>query len=234
MVINLQAQSGQRNLTLTTPDGTYTFPNVFTVTPAVPVVTGLTPSSGAAGQTVNAVVSGSNLATVTGVAMTGATVTIGTPTFNSLPITLVLPIGIAPGSKTIVVTGPGGTANVSFTVTFPAPTFTSITPTSAVEGTTINATITGTNLLGVSNVSLGQGVTVTIGTGRTATSLPVTITIASPIAYAPCLNSPVYQGFTAGCISPFGYLAMGSGATKPIALAAAKFNTAFQLRPWQE
>lgn len=236
----LMSQAGPRSLTLTTPSGTVTAPNVFTVSAAPPAITQLTPSSGAPGQTVSAILSGSNLATVTSFSMPGATVTPGQLAFGQVPLSIMLPANIAPGPKTLTITGPGGAATADFTVTFPAPTFASITPSSLVQGSVaVPATIIGTNLLGVTSVGLGQGVTVVIQEqGRTNTTLPVIITVDGPVAYAPCLDNPLYrlkgQNHQAGCDSPFLFLAMGEGASQPLALADAKFKTAVRLKaPWE-
>src|SRR5439155_26523977 len=50
---------------------------------------------------------------------------------------------------------------------------------SGTPGTSVPATISGTNLNGATAVTFsGSGVTATIGTGGTATSLPITVTIA--------------------------------------------------------
>src|SRR3989454_12541510 len=67
-----------------------------------------------------------------------------------------------------------------FTVAPPAaPAITGISPSSGTPGTSVPATISGTNLNGATAVTFsGSGVTATIGTGGTATSLTITATIA--------------------------------------------------------
>jgi hypothetical protein len=67
--------------------------------------------------------------------------------------------------------------------TDPQPTITSISQTSGAQGSTVSATIIGANFTGATSVVFsGSGVTATIGSGGTATTLSVTITIASGAA----------------------------------------------------
>ncbi len=61
-----------------------------------------------------------------------------------------------------------------------APTITGISPSSGRQGSTIQATISGTNLSGATSVSFsGAGVTAVLGTGGSNTALPITLTIAA-------------------------------------------------------
>jgi hypothetical protein len=60
-----------------------------------------------------------------------------------------------------------------------APTITAIEPQSGLQGSTVEAIISGANLEGATEVSFsGEGVTATIREGGTDTTLPITITIA--------------------------------------------------------
>jgi hypothetical protein len=61
----------------------------------------------------------------------------------------------------------------------PAPTLTSISPTSGVRGTSVNVTLTGTNLTGATAITVsGQGFTVSNLTVASSTSVTATFTIA--------------------------------------------------------
>src|SRR5256886_14631453 len=63
------------------------------------------------------------------------------------------------------------------------PAISGITPSSGTAGTSLPVTITGTDLDGATAVSFsGSGVTATIGTGGTASSLPIIVTIAAGAA----------------------------------------------------
>jgi subtilisin family serine protease len=65
----------------------------------------------------------------------------------------------------------------------PAPTITSIEPASGVQGSTVQATISGTNLTGATAITFSDsGVTATIREGGTNTVLPITISITSDAA----------------------------------------------------
>jgi len=60
------------------------------------------------------------------------------------------------------------------------PTITGIEPASGLQGSTVDAVITGTNLEGATEVSFsGEGVTAKVREGGTDTTLPITITIAA-------------------------------------------------------
>src|SRR5213593_608275 len=150
-----------------------------------PVVTGITPSSGTPGTSVPATISGTNLNGATAVTFSGSgvTATIGTGTATSLPITVTIAGGASTDTRTLtVMTGIGTSLPFTgFTVTSPAPpAITGISPSSGTPGTSVPATISGTDLNGATAVTFsGSGVTATIGTGGTATSLPITVTIAA-------------------------------------------------------
>jgi formylglycine-generating enzyme required for sulfatase activity len=123
-------------------------------TPA-PTVSSVSPTSGST--------LGGTAITITGTNLTGASsVTVGgvaatsVVVVSSTSITAVTPAGTA-GAKTIAVTTAGGTASLTngFTYVAPAPTVSSVSPTSGstLGGTAI--TITGTNLTGASSVTVG-------------------------------------------------------------------------------
>jgi large repetitive protein len=65
-------------------------------------------------------------------------------------------------------------------ITAQPPLIISISPDTGYQGTTVLATVSGSNLAGASSVTFsGTGVTATIGAGGTTTILPITITIAA-------------------------------------------------------
>src|SRR6058998_3913136 len=203
------ASTDTRTLTVTTPIGTSPAFSGFTVT-SVPIITGISPSSGAAGTSQPATISGTGLGGATAVTFSGSgvTATIETGgTATSLPITVTIAAGAGLGARTVTVTTPNGTSAPfsSFTVTQARPVITGISPNSGVVNSTLGATVSGTGFTGATAVVFsGSGVTATISTGRTDTSLPVTITIASdaPLAarsvnvIAPQGNSDPFNSFT--------------------------------------
>src|SRR2546425_790559 len=90
-----------------------------------PVVTGITPSSGPAGTSRRATISGTGLGGATAVTFSGSgvTATIGTGTATSLPITVTIAGGASTDTRTLTVTTGIGTSPpfTGFTVTSPAP-----------------------------------------------------------------------------------------------------------------
>src|SRR5438309_389989 len=115
----------------------------------VPAITGITPSSGAAGTSLPATISGSNLNGATAVSFSGSgvTATIGTgATATSLPITVTIAAGAATDTRTLTVTTAAGTSPAfsGFTVTSGGPVATGITPSAGAAGTSQAATISST------------------------------------------------------------------------------------------
>jgi formylglycine-generating enzyme required for sulfatase activity len=150
------------------------------VVPApAPTVSSVSPTSGST--------LGGTAITITGTNLTGASsVTVGGVAATSVVvvsptrITAVTPAGTA-GAKTVAVTTAGGTATVTngFTYVVPAPTVSSVSPTSGSTSGGTAITITGANLTGASSVTVG---------GVAATSVvvfsPTWITAVTPAGTA--------------------------------------------------
>ena len=126
--------------------------------PAAPTLTSISPNTGIRGTSVAVTLTGTNLAGATINAGTGITVS-GT-TVNgagtSVTATFAIAAGATVGARSITVTTPGGTTGgVTFTVQAPpAPTITSISPTSGARDTSVNVTITGTNFTTATGVTV--------------------------------------------------------------------------------
>src|SRR5437867_12409093 len=109
----------------------------------LPAITGITPSSGTAGSSLPATISGSNLSGATAVSFSGSgvTATIGTGgTASSLPITVTIAANAGLGARTVTVTTPNGTSAPlfsGFTVTQARPVITGISPNSGVVNSTL-------------------------------------------------------------------------------------------------
>ena len=127
---------------VTTPDGTATSAQVFTV---LPTLTGMSPTSGPVGADVT--ITGTHLAGTTKVKFGGIPAVTFTVDSNTQVTAQVPPSAV---TGVVVVTTPDGDATSSgaFTVT---PTITSFSPKSGKVGDSV--TITGTTLLGTSSVS---------------------------------------------------------------------------------
>lgn len=109
----------------------------------------------------------------------GVTATVSSATAYTL--TVVVPAGATTG--TVTVTNTNGTANSpsSFTVVGSA-TITGLNPTAFTQGTTMPATIQGTNLANATAVTFTQpGLAATMTTGVTSTALPVTLSVAPTV-----------------------------------------------------
>ena len=157
----------------------------FTVTVPAPTITSLNPNSGAAGTSV--IITGTNFGTTQGTSTVTFNGTAATATsWSGTSITVTVPTGATTGN--VVVTVGGQVSNgVSFTVTVPAPTITSLNPNSGAAGTSV--IITGTNFgttQGTSTVTFngtaatatswsGTSITVTVPTGATTGNVVATV-----------------------------------------------------------
>ena len=144
----------------------------FTVSVPAPILTSLTPSSGAAATPVT--ISGSNFGSTQGASTVTFNGTTAAPTsWSSTSIVVPVPSGATTGPLVVTV---GGMASNSlgFTVTVPAPILTSLTPSSGVAGTPV--TISGSNFgstRGTSTVTFNG--TSASPTGWSATSIVVPV-----------------------------------------------------------
>ncbi|WP_216680443.1 IPT/TIG domain-containing protein [Hymenobacter siberiensis] len=138
---------------------------LFTVTTPVPTISRIAPPSGPIGTTVT--LTGSGFGGATSVTFNGVAAT----TFNvtsATSMTVVVPATATTGNV-IVTTGGGASNGILFTVVPPAPTIASMTPSTGAVGTYV--TITGTNLLGTTSITLNGVVipTFTVVNGTTIT-----------------------------------------------------------------
>src|SRR5947207_6532721 len=152
---------------VSTPGGTPTSAESFTVTPRPPTITSFTPLNGAV--TTDVTISGTNFTRATAVIFndTSATFTV----ISATTIRATVPAGATTGP--IQVTTPGGIAasTISFTVTPSAPTITSFSPASGPVRMTVMTS--GTNFTGAAavifNVTNAATFTVTSATTIQAT-----------------------------------------------------------------
>jgi sugar lactone lactonase YvrE len=138
---------------------------------ALPTISSISPTSAIAGATITLAVTGTNFSPGTTLAVSGAGVSVLSVSITdpgTLSAILSFSAGAAPGPRTVTATSIAGTSQpATFNVIPQAPTITSLTPGSASPGTTITATITGTNFV-------PGGTTVSVsGTGVKVTSLNV-------------------------------------------------------------
>lgn len=118
----------------------------FTFIPPVPVVTSFSPTSAGPGMTIT--INGTGLLKTSSVMLGGIPAVV-----TSISLTQVTALVTTGASGSVVVTTPGGTATLPGFVYVPAPVITSVTPITAVPGTTV--TITGINFTGTTSVRFG-------------------------------------------------------------------------------
>ena len=230
---------GQHNVTVTTSGGTSP-PKAFTVNPAPPTFTSITPASGLLGGIVNVTLSGTNF--VPGLTIdAGADITVrSVSAINSSTATATLSIAptAALGGRNITVTNGGGTSGaLVFTVLAPPPpTLTSISPGTGVPNSVLSVTLSGTNFISGLSVDAINGITVTsvaVSSPTTATAVftiaadaplgarSVTVTTAggtsAPASFAVAVVPPSLTG-----ISPSG---AAQGATVTVTLTGSSFAT---------
>ena len=196
------ATLGAQNVSVTTAGGT-TASQTFTVNPPPPTLTMISPTSGIQGANVNVTLTGTNFvvggSTINVPAGAGITVS-GSLVTSSTTITATFAIaGTATlGAQNVSVTTAGGTtANQTFTVNPPPPTLTLLNPTSGIQGTNVNVTLTGTNfVVGASTIAVtpGTGITV-VGTLVTSST---TITATFQVAAGAPLGAQGVTVMTAG------------------------------------
>ncbi|MHB1463089.1 MAG: beta strand repeat-containing protein, partial [Armatimonadota bacterium] len=170
-------------IALTTPGGTTTSVDVFTVYQP-PTITSFAPTSGKVGDTVT--LSGTNFTGANEVSFNGTTVVFTVD--SDTAITATVPESATTGP--IAVTSPGGTTtSVDVFTVYQPPTFSSFAPTSGKVGDTV--TITGMNFTGATSVSLNgtaavftvdsdTAITATVPEG--ATTGPIAVTTPGGIA----------------------------------------------------
>ncbi len=169
--------AGAVSVVVRNPDSqSATLSNGFTYNPP-PTVTSVAPGSGAVGGGTAVTITGTNF--VAGGTVTfGGTAATGVTVVNSTSITATTPAHAA-GAVNVVVTNPdtqsGPLANgFTYTVSNPAPTVSSLMPTSGPSTGGTAVTITGTNFVAGATVTFGgtgaTGVTVVSSTSITATT----------------------------------------------------------------
>jgi hypothetical protein len=184
------------NVTVTGPSGSGSIGGFTFVAP--PVIYAVTPNQGGAGTVVS--ISGSNLATVTGINIGGVPAIISSISDNLIKAT----VGTG-ATGMISVTTIAGTAQFDGFTWYPAPTITSASPLTAGAPTTV--TITGTNFTGVTQVSFGSSIVgFTIVSPTEITAQPLygssgSITVTGPGGSAALpgfifIPAPVITGFS--------------------------------------
>jgi hypothetical protein len=147
-----------------------------------PVLSSINPATGERGKAVAVTLTGSNMTAATTVAVSGTGVTVSGVSVNAAGTTLTAIFTIsetaAMSPRSVTVTDEGQTsADVTFTVT--GATLSSMTPTSGVQGSSVNVTLTGSDLTGATAVNVsGSGITVSNLAVVNDTTITATFAIA--------------------------------------------------------
>ena len=187
---------------------TATFDNVSGVSiipGAVPTLTSASPNTGTQGTSVPVTLTGTNFASGATVAVSNPGVTVSNVVMvNATQITATLSIAAnaTVGTANVSVTTAGGTSGtVSFSITAatPAPTLTSVTPNTGVQGTSVSVTLTGANFVSGATVAVSNpGVTVSNVVVVSATQITAMLSIASNATVGTANLSVTTAGGTSG------------------------------------
>ena len=210
-----------------------------------PTLTSVSPSSGVQGAGVPVTLTGANF-------VSGATVSTNDPPINvftgiwasnvtvvsATQITATLHIGLKAtlGAATITVTTAGGASGpLAFTVNPPAPTLTSVSPASGVQGASVPVTLTGTNFVSGAAVSTTNGgITVSNVTVASATQITAIFTIGGSATAGAANVTVTTSGGASGAVAftvnpappTLTYVSPASGtqgASVPVTLTGTNF-----------
>jgi hypothetical protein len=209
ITVAADATLGSRNITVTNPDygnGTNSS-TVFSVAGPAPTITSLSPSAVGRGATnVPFTITGTNFDPLATVTWSGSSVTLGTMTVqSSTTITGTIASVSGTGTSTITVTNPDSQIATSTLTLNTYPSAPTVNPTNSTQGTTLNVTVGGGNMVNGATVSFsGTGITVNgTPTWNSASSLTVNITIAddaTPGTRSVTVTNPDYGTRTASNI----------------------------------
>ncbi len=175
------ATAGTRDVSITTPGGSFTLANSFTVNQALPVITSISPDQGSQGTTLNITIGGMNFSGASEVRL-GADIAVysfNIISSNQIMANITIVSGAALGAREVSVTTPGGTMTLpnGFTVTQSLPIITSVNPDLGSQGAMLSVIISGSNFSGANAVSFGNDIVVENFTNLSPTQLKVELTI---------------------------------------------------------
>ena len=176
-----------------------------------PTLTSISPTSGTRGNSVVVTLNGTNFANTgrtptvavsgSGVSVSGVTVQGPTAITATLTITATATLS----ARNVTVTTGGGTATLTnaFTVVNPpAPTLTSISPTTGTHGTSVKVTLTGTNFTSTGTTLSFSGTGVTAPASGISVQSPTTLTATVNITNGAARTARTVRVTTPGGTSP--------------------------------
>jgi hypothetical protein len=168
---------------------------------ATPTLTSVSPTTGVQGTAVPVTLTGTNFVAGATVGVSNPGITVGSVTVVSatqITATFTIAANAAVGTANVTVTTSAGTSGtVAFIVNPPAPTLSTIAPTSGVQGAAVPVTLTGTNFVTGATVAVtNPGITVASVTVVGATQITATFTIAANAAPGPASVTVTTSGGT--------------------------------------
>ena len=205
ITISNSALTGPRTVSVTNVQGTGSLNAGFAI--PQPLLTGISPVSGHVGETVDLVLTGSNLGAATGLSL-GLNINVNELVVES-PTRLTAQVAIAEsaafGLREASVITPSGTAVLSdaFEVLAWPPQLAGVSPAFGSQGQSLSISISGTNLGSVSVVDFGQGVSVSSFSSVDETTVVAEITVAGDAGPGPRDVSVSTAGGTASLTEGF-------------------------------
>ncbi len=183
ITVALDAATGVRGISVTTPGGSFTFLGGFNVKQDLPLITSVEPNRERQGETLNVTITGANLTDASAVQF-GADISVNSFTViaaNQITANITISSGAATGVRDITITTPGGSYTLSngFTVKQALPVISSVEPNQGRQGETFNITITGANFTGTTGVQFGSGISVNSFNVLSSNQIAANITISS-------------------------------------------------------
>ena len=211
-------------VTVVSDYGISTSPTNFTVTLAVPTISKLSASALPVGGTLT--ITGTNLSTTSSVQFGGG-VSAKPASSSASTVSVIVPAGASSGPVTVVTSGGSAISLASLTIAL-APTITGFTPSSSILPATI--TISGTNLLGATNVKIGTVSLTSVVAGATqitatipSTAKTGTLAVTTPGGTA---TSTTFTVLVAPTISSFTPTTYTRGATTTIKISGSNLTGA--------
>jgi hypothetical protein len=180
------ATTGSRDVAVTTPGGSFTLPNGFTVKQALPVITSISPDHGGQGATLTVTITGKNFNGAANLNFGDGIVvnSFSVLNVNQISAKISLVAGIETGTRDISISTPGGnyTLNSGFSVQQALPVIASVSPSQGSLGKMLQVIISGSSLSGVTDINFGNGIDVKNFANLSPTQISATIDIEDSAA----------------------------------------------------
>lgn len=190
----------------------------FAVTkPSAPTLTSTTPGSAPQGGSVPVTLTGTNFTSGATVAVANPGVTVSNVNVVSqtqITATFTVAAGASVGATSVTVTTAGGTSSAaSFSVTAPAPTVTSVSPSTGTQGATVVVTLTGDHFVSGATVAVANpGITVSNVSVVSPTQITATFAISASASAGP---TNVTVSTSAGASTPGSFTVAAAPPTFP-------------------